>query len=327
MEHDLEVMSEKEALRAHGGPGYRDAAPAHPHETADPVAPAPTVTGESAIPLVRQGGEPGYEIPESVSTWGLARGANWLTTSISDIRWCGPRWEEMRRLCDICFTATNHSNIVYIDRHDTHDVCSYMFSRIPELINRYPRASSFGGCLDRRYPWQLSTDTVGGPSTIEYTVAFTLEHSQSVTQGWAVGGSAGFNLGPLGASVTTEYSHSRTNSTSWARTGTASSNAPVAAGEWGRIDVFGTGGLYGGYLFFSTATLPIHPNSGGKRCFDIGNRHILTTYPHYAFPVRGAFVKSPNSPSPLVRTGRLWAQGASPPSTELSPPSGGHAHN
>lgn len=314
MEHQMEVMSDEDAVLAHESPEYRTAPPEHTHRTLPPQSPPPH--GESALPAPGMGRDPGYDIPGTASSSGLARGADWKTTSLADISWCSARWQDLRQLCNICFTATNHDNIAYIDRYDTHELCKYIYDRIPELIRRYPAATSFGGCLDKPYPWQLSTDSALGPTTITYTVSHTLEHSESVTEGWAIGGSAGFNLGPLGGSVSTEYSHSRTNTTTWSRTGSTSSDFGVEAGHYGRIDVFATAGLYNGYLFFSTATLPTHPGDG-RRCFDIGSRHILTSYAHYCFPVKKALMKSPNSPSPLVRIGQPWRSGTTPPATEL----------
>jgi hypothetical protein len=283
-----------------------------------PAAPR-QASAESAIaaPLVAYGTDPGYSIPDPVAMQGMPRGAVWTTASTGSVPQCSARWAEVQRLCSTCFGPLDsyHS----IDYADTDDTCKQILGVVPGIIRAYPQQCAFGGCRVASYPWQLSTDTSQGPTTIEYTISHSIEKSESVTEGWAVGGTAGFTLGPFGGSVSKEYSESRTNTTSWSKAGSTSSTANVPAGDWGRIDVFATAGLYDGYLYFSIKEFLGHPGGpSGNHCFQIDNHHYWTTHNYLCFPLRAIMVKSPDSPSPLIRVPRTWANGTPAPPTTMS---------
>jgi hypothetical protein len=142
-----------------------------------------------------------------------------------------------------------------VSDRDSHDTCKKVLAAIPNIIRTYPQQCAFGGCREATYPWQLSTDTSQGPTTIEYTISHSIEKSESVTEGWAVGGTAGFTLGP-----------------------------------------FATAGV----------------------CFQLGSHHYWFTTNYLCFPLRAIMVKSPDSPSPLIRVPRTWANGTPAPPTTMS---------
>ena len=253
---------------------------------------APAAESDIPAPLIRAGTDPGYIIANDVATQGMPRGANWMSASSDGVLLCVNHWGEVQRLCGTCFGAFGGAHV--IDHRDTDEWCRMVLARVGDIIRTYPQQCAFGGCRKTSYPWQLSTDTSQGPTTIEYTVSHSIEKSESVTEGWSVGGSAGFTLGPFGGSVSREYSESRTNTTAWSKSGSTASTGTVESSDWGRIDVFATAGLYDGYLYFSIKNFEGHAGgASGNHCFILNGHHFWTTSDYLCFPLRGVMIKSP----------------------------------
>jgi hypothetical protein len=297
------------ASSRHAGPVPCQDHPAGPRQA--------SAESDVAAPLVAFGNDPGYTIADPVAAQGMPRGAVWTSASSDSVPQCTTRWAEVQRLCGTCFgPLEKYTTIDYRGGSEWNEL---VLARVPNIIRTFPQQCAFGGCRVLSYPWQLSTDTSQGPTTIEYTVSHSIEKSESVTEGYSVGGTAGFTLGPFGGSVTKEYSESRTNSTAWSKSGSTASTGEVAAGDWGRIDVFATAGLYDGYLYFSIRNFLGHPGgASGNHCFELSGHHFWTTSDYLCFPLRAIMVKSADSPSPLIRVPRTWANGTPAPPTTMS---------
>ncbi|KZV78170.1 hypothetical protein EXIGLDRAFT_789132 [Exidia glandulosa HHB12029] len=318
------IMDEEEAVRLHGDLSRTvgDSDELHAHHEQE-VEPAHTHSHDDTIPLVRSGADPGYDIPLEVGTRGMPRGT-WRNVSRNDASLkyrCPQHWQELTRVCTICFGAAEVARGgTIVDFQSTNETLRILYNNFETLIRTYPEHIMGGLCRSVRYPHRVSTDTAQGSTTVTYSVSHEVSHSNSITSGYSVGGGLSLRLGGLGeASFSGSYSHSTTNGTTWGSTSSVSSDLQIPDRQWGRIDVYATGGTYNGFLYFPMARFPRHDNNG-NRCFNIGNRHIITNVGFFAFPVKDAFVKSPNSPSPAIRMQRVWTNGTPAPGTQFSMP-------
>ncbi|MEU2360121.1 hypothetical protein ABZ616_05255 [Streptomyces noursei] len=208
----------------------------------------------------------------------------------------------------------------FIDSTDTGQAQKYLYDHFDDFREVAGNANRlvYAGSLRVRYPWRVSTDTAQGPTKVGYTVSHALTRTESETKGWSAGGSLKLSIGKIGdATFSGSYSHSRTNSTVWSTTDTVSSDLTVGDKQWGRIDVYNTGGTYDDYLFFCLWNLPVAAEDHRYRVFHFDGYRFTCPDGFLVFPLKDFFVKSPDSPSPAVRMQRLWADGTKAPDTDF----------
>ncbi|TYB67897.1 hypothetical protein FXF51_14155 [Nonomuraea sp. PA05] len=281
----------------------RHAAASHQVEEAEPDAVA-------GIPLVPPGTDPGYTVPRHVAAAGVPRGAQWKT--VSGVEPCEERWAEVKKVCPSCFNDGERARGTTIVDHRTgHPTARLVLDHFEELISRYAGHLAFGGCLDVRYPWRAATATAEGGTRLPYSVGSEILKAGTAAGGWAAGGTLDVVI-PGHAQFTGSYTQGVGDACSWPTSDIVHSHLLVEAGERGRIDVYGVGGVYSGHLYFAMTGFPQH-DSRGARCFDLGGHHIWTTRGYLCFPLKDAFVKSPDAPAAVLRLRRTWPAGAPEP--------------
>ncbi|UBU16944.1 hypothetical protein [Nonomuraea gerenzanensis] len=264
----------------------------------------------AGIPLVRPGIEPGYTIPAHVAAAGVPRGAQWKTVAAAGP--CEEQWAEVKKVCPGCFNDRERERgTTVIDHRTPHPTARLVLDHFEELIARYAGHLAFGGCLGTRYPWRAATAVAEGGTLMRYSVGSEIRKVVTVSGGWAAGGTIDITV-PGHAQFTGSYTHGVGDSGSWPSSDTVHAHLLVTAGERCRIDVHGIGGVYSGSLYFAMAGFPAH-DERGARCFDLGGHHIWTTSGYLCFPLRDAFVKSPDAPSAVLRLRRTWPGSAPEP--------------
>ncbi|GCD97078.1 hypothetical protein [Embleya hyalina] len=195
------------------------------------------------------------------------------------------------------------------------------YGDVETISNPYPLA--FAGKLTRHYLHQVSTHTVKGAMSCTYSVSESVSRTDSETSGWSVGGTVGVQVGQQStvqgsSDFNFSVSHSETESTSWTQGTDESSELTVEAAKWGRIDIYGAGGVYDGFVFVDVgsahqsggAYYPLPPLTVARN----GN----SSYKRFvALCVTGFFVKSPNAPHPTVWIPRIWDDGTQAPTTDF----------
>ncbi|GAA2880355.1 hypothetical protein [Nonomuraea rubra] len=264
----------------------------------------------AGIPLVRPGIDPGYTIPAHVAAAGVPRGAQWKT--VPGVEPCEEQWAEVKQVCPECFDdAERERGITIIDHRTGHATARLVLDHFEELISRYAGHLAFGGCLAARYPWRAATAVVEGGARLRYSVGSEIRKAVTASGGWAVGGTVDIAV-PGHGRFTGSYTHGVGNTSPWPSSDTVHSHLLVEPGERGRIDVYGIGGVYTGLLYLAMTGFPEHDESGA-RCFDLGGHHVWTTSGYLCFPLKDAFVKSPDAPAAVLRLRRTWPDDAPEP--------------
>ncbi|NRQ36222.1 hypothetical protein HII36_30950 [Nonomuraea sp. NN258] len=275
----------------------------------------------AGIPLVPAGAGPGHQVPGHVAAAGMPRGACRRTRTAPEPsprsdEWCERQWAAVKAVCPRCFNDDELARGVRtIEAGSGHPTDRLVLAHFDELITRYADHLAFGGRLSERHPRWASTEPLPGPAGLAYQVSYEVAKTVTASDGWAVGGTVAVEVAAEVAGrhgFTGGYTHCVANTSAWPESDTVHAHLRAGPGECGRVDVHGAGGRYAGLLYVTMTGFPRH-DATGARCFDLGRHHVWTTCGYLCVPIADAFVKSPDSPSAVLRVHRTWPEHHPPP--------------
>ncbi|HSO00634.1 MAG TPA: hypothetical protein VLS89_20220, partial [Candidatus Nanopelagicales bacterium] len=146
---------------------------------------------------------PPYDVPDRVVVNGLPRGARWARAervglgSATEIR---EQFLMAQGHCGICFPDSAWSNHHQIDFNDTVTACQHWLDNLQRYVKMHGNSSgthsyaAFAGKLVTPYPLRVSTDTLVGPSNGAFETNWSASRSQTIEEGYSLGGSVGFSF-------------------------------------------------------------------------------------------------------------------------------------